>query len=112
MTSSEPAPEPRRRPASATRRDAARDPVRLPGSLSLVLPAHNEEANIGIVVEQALEALPRFADEFEIVVVNDGSRDKTPRIVDDLARRDPRVKPVHHRVNRGYGAALTSGVQA
>jgi glycosyltransferase involved in cell wall biosynthesis len=90
----------------------ARPPVRLPGSLSLVLPAHNEEQNIGIVVEQALEALPRFVDEFEVIVVNDGSRDETPRIADDFARADPRVKVVHHPVNRGYGTALTSGFKA
>ena len=67
---------------SSTSRPAGRlaaAPVRLPGSLSLVLPAHNEEENIEIVVEQALAALPTYTDEFEIVVVNDGSRDKTPR---------------------------------
>jgi glycosyltransferase involved in cell wall biosynthesis len=87
-------------------------PVRLPGSLSLVLPAHNEEENIGIVVEQALAALPAFTDAFEIVVVNDGSRDKTPQIVEGFAARDQRVKLVTHPVNRGYGAALTSGFTA
>ena len=86
--------------------------VRIPGSLSLVLPAHNEEANIGIVVAEALAVLPRFADEFEIIVVDDGSRDATGRIVDELARAHPPVRAVHHRVNRGYGAALTSGFKA
>lgn len=88
------------------------DDTRLTGSLSLVLPAHNEEANIGVVVDQALLALPRFADEFEIIVVNDGSKDRTGEIIDALARRDPHVKPVHHRVNRGYGGALTTGFKA
>ena len=89
-----------------------RPPIRLPGSLSLVLPAHNEEENLGIVVDQALTALPRFTDRFEIVVVNDGSRDKTPEIAEGFARVDPRVEVVHHPVNRGYGAALTSGFKA
>jgi len=97
-------------------RDAQRasrpEPSRIPGSLSLVLPAHNEEANIGLVVGQALEVLPKYADEFEIVVVNDGSRDRTRQILDELAAAHPEVKPVHHEVNRGYGGALVSGFNA
>ena len=51
--------------------------VRLAGSLSLVLPAHNEEGNIELVVEDAVAVLPRFVDDFEIIVVDDGSRDAT-----------------------------------
>ena len=86
--------------------------VRLPGSLSLVLPAHNEEANIGVVVRDALSVLPDFTDDFEIIVVNDGSRDETGPIVDELTAADGRVKVVHHPRNRGYGAALTSGFRA
>lgn len=86
---------------------------RIPGSLSLVLPAHNEEANIGIVVQQALDVLPHYVDTFEIIVVNDGSKDATPVIADTLAATHPeQVRVVHHPVNRGYGAALTSGFRA
>ncbi len=86
---------------------------RIPGSLSLVLPAHNEEANIGIVVQQALDVLPQYVDEFEIIIVNDGSKDATPVIADTLAATHPEhVRVVHHQVNRGYGAALTSGFRA
>lgn len=85
---------------------------RIPGSLSLVLPAHNEESNIAIVVEQALAVLPEFTDEFEVIVVNDGSRDRTAEIIDGLAAKDSRVKPQHHPVNRGYGGALTTGFHA
>jgi glycosyltransferase involved in cell wall biosynthesis len=86
--------------------------ARIPGSLSLVLPVHNEEENIGIVIERALEVLPQYAPDFEIVPVNDGSRDGSAKILDDLARAHPQVKPVTHKVNRGYGAALTSGFGA
>lgn len=82
------------------------------GSLSLVLPAHNEEANIEVVVNQALTALPRFTDDFEIIVVNDGSKDRTRAIIESLAQRDPRIKPLHHAVNKGYGGALTTGFRA
>ena len=87
-------------------------PLRLPGSLSLVLPAHNEEANLPVVVGRALEQLPRFADDFEVIVVDDGSRDETGGIAGRLATEDRRVKVVHHPRNRGYGAALISGFDA
>jgi glycosyltransferase involved in cell wall biosynthesis len=84
----------------------------IPGKLSLVLPAHNEEDNIGIVVADALATLPEHAPEFEIIVVNDGSRDRTGAIIDALHRDDSRIVPVHHRTNHGYGAALRSGFDA
>lgn len=86
--------------------------VRIPGSLSLVLPAHNEADNIQAVVERALDVLPTYVDRFEIIVVNDGSRDQTGAIIDRLAAAHPEVKAVHHPRNRGYGAALTSGFTA
>ncbi|MBA2276833.1 MAG: glycosyltransferase family 2 protein [Chloroflexia bacterium] len=84
-------------------------PGRLPGSLSLVLPAHNEAGNIEAVVSRALAVLPDYTSDFEIVVVNDGSRDETPQIIDRLAAEDARVRTVHHPANQGYGAALRSG---
>lgn len=87
-------------------------PTRIPGSLSLVLPAHNEEANIELVINRALETVPRFTDAFEIVVVDDGSRDRTAEILDRLASEHPEVRPIHHKVNRGYGGALITGFKA
>jgi glycosyltransferase involved in cell wall biosynthesis len=78
----------------------------------LVLPAHNEAENIEIVVRRAIAILPRYTDDFEIIVVNDGSRDQTPKIIDRLARDDERIRPVHHPRNRGYGGALKSGFSA
>jgi glycosyltransferase involved in cell wall biosynthesis len=86
--------------------------TRIPGSLSLILPAYNEEANIEAVVRDALATLPDFTDEFEIIVVNDGSQDRTGDIVARLASEDARVRTVRHQRNRGYGAALTSGFRA
>jgi len=86
--------------------------VRLPGSLSLILPAHNEEANLETVVQRALEVLPTVADAFDIIVVDDGSRDSTPALADRLAAADRRVRVIHHPQNRGYGAALSSGFSA
>ena len=83
--------------------------------LSVVLPAYNEEANIGQTVQEALSFLPGFApvgESFEVVVVDDGSRDGTGRIVQELASREPRVRLVQHKVNQGYGQALRSGFDA
>jgi hypothetical protein len=82
---------------------------RIPGSLSLVLPAFNEEANVGIVVRDSLRELPAFTDSFEIIVVDDGSRDNTAGVVAELASTDDRVRLIRHGRNRGYGAALTTG---
>ncbi|MCO5219660.1 MAG: glycosyltransferase family 2 protein [Thermomicrobiales bacterium] len=87
-------------------------PVLLPGSLSLVLPCHNEEDNIRIVIEQALAVLPNYASTFEIIPVNDGSKDRTGAILAELADEDDRVRPVSYAVNKGYGGALTSGFDA
>lgn len=86
--------------------------VPLPGSLSLVLPAYNETHNIEGLVRRALAVLPRYTDDFEIIIVNDGSRDGSREIIDGLAREDGRVCAVHHPRNRGYGAALRSGFRA
>ena len=85
--------------------------VRVP-ELSYFFPAHNEEANLRGLVEEALEALPALADVFEIIVVDDGSRDATPAIADELAAAHPVVRAVHHPTNLGYGAALRTGFAA
>ena len=86
------------------------DPV---DRLSYFFPAHNEEANLEGLVEEALEVLPTLARTFEIVIVDDGSRDETAAIADRLAAAHPDiVRAVHHPTNYGYGAALRSGFQA
>ncbi len=85
-------------------------PERL-SSLSFFFPAYNEEENIAAMVADALEILPRFTDDLEIIIVDDGSADRTPELADELARRDPRIRVVHHRPNRGYGGAIRSGIQ-
>ncbi len=81
-------------------------------ALSYFFPAHNEEANLRGLVEEALTALPDLADDFEIVIVDDGSRDATPAIADELAASDPRVRVIRHDRQRGYGGALRSGFGA
>jgi glycosyltransferase involved in cell wall biosynthesis len=78
-------------------------------ALSFFFPAHNEAENIAAFVAEALEVLPTLADEFEIIAVDDGSTDDTPRLADELAAAHPQVRAVHHEVNKGYGAALRTG---
>jgi glycosyltransferase involved in cell wall biosynthesis len=81
-------------------------------SISAVIPAHNEERIIASTVEAVDETLAGLVDDYEIIVVNDGSRDATPRIVEELGRQRPAVRLVSHEVNRGYGAALATGFGA
>lgn len=81
-------------------------------SLSFFFPAYNEEANVESLVRKAQAVLPEIARQWEIIPVNDGSRDKTGEILLRLAAEDPgHVHPVHHEVNRGYGGAVISGFQ-
>jgi glycosyltransferase involved in cell wall biosynthesis len=87
----------------------AATPVR---ELSVVLPAYNEEPNIDRVVRQVMAYLEPTGIDYEILPVNDGSRDRTAEILDALQQELPRVRPQHHPQNRGYGAALRSGFDA
>ena len=78
-------------------------------SISVFFPFHNEQDNVRRVYESARTVLNAMGLDYEIILVDDGSRDETPRIVDAIAESDPRVKVVHHSVKSGYGAALQSG---
>jgi len=78
-------------------------------SISAFFPAYNDEASIGKIVHAAAELLPKLTDDFEIVVVNDGSADQTGELLSQLAQQYQFVKVINHPTNRGYGAALISG---
>jgi len=78
-------------------------------SLSVFLPAYNEERNIGRTLLSVKNTLLKIADEWELTIINDGSKDKTREIVEDLINEDPRIKIINHDFNRGYGASLRSG---
>lgn len=82
-------------------------------ALSLVLPAFNEDANIARAVRDAAAAAGSLVAEYEVVVVDDGSRDRTAAVLDGMAGElGPRLVVVRHPRNRGYGAALRSGFAA
>ena len=73
---------------------------------------YNEHGNIELAVTSALAVLAGVADRYEVIVVNDGSRDGTGAVADRLAAANPHVRAVHHAENRGYGAAVRSGLAA
>ncbi len=99
-------------PTAATAEAPLPTPARV-ARLSYFFPAHNEEANIEALVAEALETLPAIAETFEIIAVDDGSKDRTGEIADRLAAENPDVVRVVHNVpNRGYGGALRSGFEA
>jgi glycosyltransferase involved in cell wall biosynthesis len=81
-------------------------------SLSVFFPCYNEEGNIERVVKSAIDVLTPLKIDYEVIIVNDGSKDKTAQIADRLAAENKNVRAVHHSVNRGYGAALQSGFKA
>ena len=80
--------------------------------LSVVLPAFNEEANVERVVRECTAYLTDRIPDHELMVVDDGSRDRTGEILDRLVTEVPRFRPLHHPQNRGYGAALRAGFAA
>ena len=81
-------------------------------SLSIVMPAHNEEVAIAETLHAVVDAVSTWVPDYEVIVVNDGSKDSTRSIVEEIAASNPHVQLVNHPVNRGYGAALVSGFEA
>lgn len=81
-------------------------------SISIFMPAFNEEGNIATTIIDARVAAKVVAKEYEIIVVNDGSRDRTGEVVLELAKNDRNIRLVSHKSNRGYGAAVKTGLKA
>ncbi|MBV8087702.1 MAG: glycosyltransferase family 2 protein [Chloroflexi bacterium] len=79
-------------------------------ALSVAFPAHNEAENIVDVLQDAVSVLEGIEPDYEIVVVDDGSKDATGRLVAAFAETHPRVRLVTHAVNQGYGAAVWTGL--
>ncbi len=81
-------------------------------SISVVLPAYNEEENLPKTVAAVVNAVEAVATDYEIIVVDDGSKDRTAEITERLAEKYPAVRLIRHPVNRGYGGALATGFGA
>ncbi|MCK6495956.1 glycosyltransferase family 2 protein [bacterium] len=78
-------------------------------SLTAFFPAHNEVENIGQLVEKTNNVLSGIVPDYEILVINDGSTDGTRELLDNLVQKVPRLRPIHHEVNQGYGGAVRTG---
>jgi len=89
--------------------DAAGRP---PASLSVFFPALNDSGTIASMVIRAVQTASELTPDYEVIVVNDGSADATPDIIDELARTYSHVRAVHHPRNRGYGGALQTGFRS
>ena len=87
-------------------------PAKPTPGLSVFFPAYNDSGTIASLVITALKTARRLTDDLEVIIVNDGSADRTAEIADELARAYPEVRVVHHERNRGYGGALRSGFAA
>ena len=83
-----------------------------PGSISAFFPAYHDWGTIASQVLLVSRTLRELTDDWEVIVVDDGSRDRTPEVLDELAKVCPRLRVVTHPKNRGYGGALRSGFAA
>jgi glycosyltransferase involved in cell wall biosynthesis len=81
-------------------------------SLSVVLPAHNEEATVADVAQEVFAVVQELGVDYEIILVNDGSTDRTGEVARELAQSIPSFRLVEHDPGRGYGGALKAGFAA
>lgn len=78
-------------------------------SITAVFPAYNDGHTIAEIIQHAAAELKTITEDFEVVVVNDGSLDHTAQVLDRVAGEIREVRVIHHGYNRGYGAAITTG---
>jgi glycosyltransferase involved in cell wall biosynthesis len=81
-------------------------------SLSIFFPAYNDAGTIASLALIAHMTARRLTDDYEVIVIDDGSPDHTGELLDEMARHFPWLKVVHHGTNRGYGGALRTGFQS
>ncbi len=80
--------------------------------ISVFFPAYNEEENLEKTVLDARKVLQKVAERWEIIIVNDGSKDDTLKVAQGLKGKDGKIRIVDHKANKGYGGALKSGFKA
>ena len=79
-------------------------------NVSVFFPVYNDERTVERVTEKAIAVLEEIAQEYEVIIVDDGSPDRSGQLADELARKHPCVSVIHHPRNMGYGAAIKSGL--
>lgn len=75
-------------------------------SVSLIIPAYNDEETVGRLIEDSATLLGEVCEDYEIVVCNDGSRDNTLAVIEAKRRTNPRVRLLNHEINQGFGATI------
>lgn len=91
---------------------SAKTPMPLPRlEISAFFPAYNEADNLDRLTRRTAETLARLAAKWEIIIVDDGSRDRTPEVARQLAREIPQVRYIRHERNQGYGGAVKTGLR-
>lgn len=80
-------------------------------SLTVAIPAFNEQATLEKVSREAISAAAKITSNFELLLVNDGSTDQTAQIMEKLAQKDQHVKVIHHQKNQGFSGAITTSLK-
>lgn len=80
-------------------------------SLSIIVPCYNEEGNVRATVQDIVDSIEGAVADYEILIFNDASQDRTGEIIDELAKGNPRIQGYHHRENLGLGATYYRGVE-
>ncbi|MBI3241080.1 MAG: glycosyltransferase family 2 protein [Chloroflexi bacterium] len=83
-----------------------------PKSISVFFPAYNDAGTIPTMIIRAMQTLPEVSDDYEIIVINDGSTDDTGRVLDEMSRHYPQLRVIHHNQPSGYGGVLRAGFAA
>ena len=79
-------------------------------TLTVIIPAYNEEESIKLFFPEVIEFCKK--NSFKLIVTNDGSKDKSKQVLDDLAKSENFIKIINHKVNKGYGGSIKSGILA
>jgi dolichol-phosphate mannosyltransferase len=78
----------------------------LNSSFAISIPAYNNEQTIEQVINESIDVLSKITDDYEIVVINDGSIDNTKKIIDNLANRNKNIRVINHEKNEGFGKTI------
>lgn len=81
-------------------------------NISVFFPAYNEEANVGALCLKTASVLKKIAARWEVIAVNDGSKDRTEAVVKALNKKNKNIRVVSHVINQGYGAAVKTGFKS
>ena len=85
--------------------------INIKPNLSIVLPAYNEEENIGSFLKKTIDYAKKNTKKYEILVINDGSKDNTEREIVKVKRLDKNIRVIKHKVNKGFGEAEKTGLR-